>query len=182
MASSINNWKERIEPTCIVPETAYLAPGVYLKGDVVLGDECNIWHNTVINWDCSPVRIGDRTNLQELCCVHVGFDGMGTTIGREVTVGHGAIIHGCTIEDRCLIGMGAIIMDNAVIGEGSVVGAGAVVTEGTIIPPRSIVVGMPAKVRGEVKEAHAENAQRSVEHYVSQAKIHQAKEFAMAGW
>lgn len=177
MNNSINNWKERVEPTCKVHPSAYLAPGVYLKGDVELDEECNVWHNSVINGDCSPVRIGKRTNLQELCCVHVGFDGVGTTIGNDVTVGHGAIIHGCIIEDKCLIGMGAIIMGKAVVGEGSVVGAGAVITEGTIIPPHSIVMGVPAKVCGEVQEAHSENAMRSVAHYIEQAKIHRANEY-----
>lgn len=176
MGSVTNNWRERVEPTCRVHPTAYLAPGVYLKGDVVLDEECNIWHNTVINGDCSPVRIGKRTNLQELCCVHVGFDGVGTTIGDDVTIGHAAIIHGCTIEDKCLIGMGAIVMDGSVIGEGSVVGAGAVVTEGTIIPPHSVVFGIPAKVHGTVTEDMEANARRSVEHYCRQARIHQAQE------
>lgn len=173
-----NNWEERIEATCVVHPTAYLAPGVYLKGDVVVGEECNIWHNSVVNGDCSPVRIGKRTNLQELCCVHVGFDGVGATIGDDVTVGHSAIIHGCTVEDGCLIGMGAIIMDGAVIGAGSVIGAGAVVTEGTIIPPNSIAFGSPAKVRGTVRPEHTANAMRSVKHYIEQAKRHQAEEAA----
>lgn len=176
MVGSMNNWKERVESTCEVHPTAYLAPGVYLKGEVTIGEECSIWHNSVINGDCSPVVIGKRTNLQELCCVHVGFDGVGTTIGDEVTVGHSAILHGCTIGDRCLIGMGAIIMDGAVVGEDSVVGAGAVITEGTIIPPGSIVVGIPAKIRGEVKPEHKANAMRSVEHYIRQANEHRLKE------
>ncbi len=176
MTKVINNWQERVDSSCKVDPSAYLAPGVYLKGDVTLDEQCNIWHNTVINGDVSPVVIGKRTNIQELCCIHVGFDGIGTTVGDDVTVGHGVILHGCTIEDKCLIGMGAIIMDGAVVGEGSIVGAGAVITEGAVIPPHSVVIGMPAKVRGTVKQAHIDNAMRSVEHYLEQAEKHKLEE------
>ena len=126
--------------SCFIEDT-----GVVI-GDVVMGEHCSIWFNTVIRGDVHYIRLGNRTNVQDLCMLHVTHDTHPLIIGSDVTVGHSVVLHGCTIKDRVLIGMGAIIMDGAVIGEDSVVGAGALVTEGTIVPPKSLILGSPAKI------------------------------------
>lgn len=156
-----------------IDPSAYVAPNATIRGDVTLGAESSIWHGCVLHADVQPVRIGKRSSLQELCCVHVGWE-MPTIVGDDVTVGHGCILHGCTIEDCCTIGMGAIVMDGARVGRGSFIGAGALVTENMQIPPNSVVMGVPAKVRRESTEAERLNTMRSVEHYVREA----AKELA----
>jgi carbonic anhydrase/acetyltransferase-like protein (isoleucine patch superfamily) len=152
-----------------ISSTAFVAPGAVVRGDVVLQDESSVWHNSVLHGDVASITVGKRTSIQELCCVHVGFD-TPTTIGDDVTIGHGAIIHGCVIEDVCTIGMGAIIMDHSRIGRGSFVAAGAIVTENTVIPPNSLVMGIPAKVRRETTEDERRSTIRSVEHYVREAR------------
>ncbi len=137
-------WKE---PVC--NEEVFIADGVKIIGDVKLEKGTNLWYNAVIRGDVNSVTIGENTNIQDNCTVHVS-DETSTSIGKFVTVGHNAIIHGCTIEDYCLIGMGATVLDGAVVGEGSVVGANALVTGNTIIPPNSLVLGSPAKVIKEI--------------------------------
>lgn len=116
-------------------------------GDVHLGPESSVWMNVVIRGDVHHVRIGARTNVQDLTLVHVMRDTHPTVIGNEVTIGHSAVVHGTTIEDRCLIGMGAILLNGSRIGTGSIVAAGAVVPEGMIVPPGSMVMGVPGRVR-----------------------------------
>jgi carbonic anhydrase/acetyltransferase-like protein (isoleucine patch superfamily) len=133
----------------------FVAPNATLIGDVTLEDEASVWFGAVLRGDIGAIRIGARTNLQDLVCVHLTHKISDTIVGADVTVGHGAILHGCTIGDRCLIGMGAILLDNCVIGEGSVIAAGSVVTARTVIPPRSLVRGTPAKVIREVTEEEA---------------------------
>ena len=165
-------WLKKIK-TGVSPSidpTAYIAPGAVVRGDVTMKEQSSIWHNCVLHGDVASITLGKRSSLQELCCVHVGFD-TPTVIGDDVTVGHGCIIHGCTIEDHCTIGMGAIIKDHAVIGAGSFVGAGAIVTEHTIVPPNSVVMGIPAKVRRETTEAERESTAISVAHYVYEAQL-----------
>jgi gamma-carbonic anhydrase len=124
----------------------FIAPGAVVIGDVEIGEGSSVWYNTVIRGDVGRARIGKNTNIQDLCMLHMSTGRSDLIIGDEVTVGHRAILHGCVIEDRCLIGMGAIVMDNAVIGRGSIVAAGAVVLENTVIPPGSLAAGVPAKV------------------------------------
>lgn len=132
-------------------ESVFLADGARVIGDVSLGKDCSIWFNTVVRGDVHTIVVGEQTNIQDGAVIHCTFKKASTTIGRRVSIAHLAMIHGCTIEDECLIGMQAIVMDGAVIGRGSIVGAGAVVTQGTQIPPRSLVLGAPAKVVREVK-------------------------------
>lgn len=133
-----------IVPT--VDRTVFLAPSADVIGDVVLGAYCSVWFNATIRGDVNRIRIGSETNIQDNAVVHVtGITGP-ATIGNRVTIGHGAIVHGCTVEDRVLIGMGSIILDQAVIGTGSIVGAGALVTSRTVVPPGSLVYGNPARV------------------------------------
>jgi gamma-carbonic anhydrase len=122
-----------------------IAPGAAVIGEVVLGAEVSIWYSAVLRGDLAPVTVGDRANVQDGAVVHVG-DFSPCSIGADTVVGHRAVLHGCRVEDACLIGMQATVLDDAVVGAGSVVGAGAVVTPGTVIPPRSLVLGTPARV------------------------------------
>ena len=137
-----------IHPT--VDPTAFIDVSAQVIGDVHVGAESSIWMNAVVRGDVNQIRIGSRTNLQDLTLVHVMRTTHPTVIGSEVTVGHSAVLHGCTIEDRCLIGMGVILLNGCRIGTGSIVAAGALVPEGTIVPPGSMVMGMPAKVRRQL--------------------------------
>ncbi len=133
-------------------DTNFIAPSADVMGDVVLGAYTSVWFNVTIRGDIHRIRIGRESNIQDNAVVHITGETGPVSIGDRVTVGHGAIIHACTIEDNVLIGMGAIVLDNAVIGEGSIVGAGALVTGRTIVPPGSMVLGSPAKVVRPLKE------------------------------
>ncbi|NLL81328.1 MAG: gamma carbonic anhydrase family protein [Tissierellia bacterium] len=134
-----------------ISDKCYIADGSYVIGDVVLEDYSSLWYNTVVRGDVNYIRIGKYTNIQDNSVVHVADD-YPAIIGDYVTVGHGAILHGCTIEDYCLIGMGAIILTGAVIGKGSIIAAGTVVKENDIVPPYSLVVGIPGKIKKTLPE------------------------------
>ncbi len=144
----------------------FLAETCAVIGDVEIGDETSIWYGTVIRGDVMPIRIGARTSVQDNTVVHVTAGRYGTTIGNDCTIGHGAIIHACTVEDFCLVGMGSVILDGARIGRGSLVGAGALVTPGTDIPPDSLVIGSPAKVKRPINEKEREQIVFGAAHYV----------------
>ncbi|MSP25827.1 MAG: gamma carbonic anhydrase family protein [Myxococcales bacterium] len=148
----------------------YIASTAVVAGDVTLGEDASIWFGSIVRGDVGFVRIGKRTNIQDLSVIHVSGGRANTTIGDEVTVGHRVILHGCTIEDGCLIGMGAIVLDGAIVGEGSLVGAGAVVTPGTRIPPRSLVLGSPARVVRPVEDDEALMGRAGAAHYVELAR------------
>lgn len=152
------------------PASAFVAPGAVLIGDVELGEDASVWFGAVLRGDVGSIRIGARSNLQDLVCVHMTGGHSVTEIGREVTVGHGAILHGCTVGDRALVGMGATLLDLAVVGEGSVVAAGSLVPPRMVIPPRSLVRGNPARVVREVNEAEARLGIDGAEHYVESAR------------
>jgi carbonic anhydrase/acetyltransferase-like protein (isoleucine patch superfamily) len=152
----------------------FVARGAVVIGDVTIGEGSSIWYNTVIRGDVGRVTIGRNTNIQDLCMLHMTTDISDLIIGDEVTVGHRAVLHGCRIEDRCLIGMGAVILDNAVIGAGSVVASGAVVTEDTVIPPNALVAGMPAKVKKTFAEGKGSPSERIARHYIALAREHRA--------
>ncbi|MTV27550.1 gamma carbonic anhydrase family protein [Nitriliruptoraceae bacterium ZYF776] len=128
-----------------VAGASYLAPTAVIAGDVSLASGVSIWFGSVLRAELAPITIGRDSNVQDNCVVHTDL-GFPATIGDEVTVGHRVVLHGCTVEDGVLIGMGAVVMNGATIGAGSIVGAGAVVTEGTQVPPGSITVGAPARV------------------------------------
>jgi len=137
-----------------IDPSAYVAPGARLIGQVTLGPQASVWFNAVLRADNGPIIIGAGSNIQDNVTIHVDAaherpdeKDYFVTIGADVTVGHGCIIHGCTIQDACIIGMQAVLMDGVVVGQGSIVGAGAVVLENTIIPPYSMVVGSPASVK-----------------------------------
>ncbi len=145
-------------------EQILIAPGARVIGRVSLEKGVSIWHNTVLRGDVNYIQIGEYSNIQDNSVVHVAGE-YPTIMGKYVTVGHGAVIHACTIGDYCLIGMGAIILDGAQIGEGSVIGAGALVTKGTVIPPYSLVLGAPGKVIRTLSEETREERKNHAEHY-----------------
>lgn len=132
-------------------QNVMLAAGAALAGEVILGDDVSVWYAAVLRGDLAPVTIGGGSNVQDGAVLHVGDDSP-CTVGRDVVVGHRAVLHGCRVEDACLIGMQATILDDAVIGAGSIVGAGALVTQETVIPPRSLVLGAPARVVRKLTE------------------------------
>lgn len=151
-----------------VSDSAYIAPNATVIGDVTIGSRSSVWFGAVVRGDSNSMRIGARTNIQDLCCLHV--DGKNPLkIGDDVTVGHHAILHGCAIGNRVLVGMGATIMNGAGIGDDSIVGAGALVTEGAHFPPRSLVLGFPAKTKRELTEDEIKMISNSAEHYLETA-------------
>jgi carbonic anhydrase/acetyltransferase-like protein (isoleucine patch superfamily) len=123
----------------------YVAPNATVVGDVIMGNECSIWFNAVVRGDVNFIRIGNKVNIQDGACIHCTYKKCGTTIGSNVSIGHNAIVHGCTLHDNVLVGMGAIIMDNAVVHSNTIIAAGAVILENTICDPGSIYAGVPAK-------------------------------------
>lgn len=156
--------------------TSFVAASAEVIGDVDVGEETNIWFQSVVRGDVERIRIGARTNVQDGTIIHAD-EGYPCTIDTEVTIGHRCVIHGATIGRRVLVGMGAIVMNGAVIGEESIIGAGALVAQGKEIPPRSLVVGAPAKVLRQVSDEEAAGLARSAAHYVDIAQ-----EYKMAGF
>ena len=161
-----------IKPT--IPKTCFIAPQAVVIGNVTIGEDSSIWFNTVIRGDVNSIRIGKKTNIQDLCMVHVSNDDgpqpSPTVIGDYVTVGHRAIIHGATVHNFCLIGMGAILLDRVMIGENCVIGAGSLVTEGANIPAGHLAFGSPAKVIRPLTETEISLIRFSAEHYATLAK------------
>ena len=149
-----------------VHPSAFVDASAQVIGDVHLGPESSVWMNVVVRGDVHYVRIGARTNIQDLTLVHVMRDTNPAVIGDDVTVGHGAVVHGCVIEDRCLIGMGAILLNGCRIGTGSIVAAGALVTEGFVVPPGSMVMGLPATVRRPLTPEEDASIQWYADNYV----------------
>lgn len=151
---------------------AFVAASADLIGRVTLHPDANVWYNTTIRADVAPIEIGEGSNVQDNCCLHVDYD-LGCRLGKYVTVGHSVTLHACTVEDACLIGMGAVVLDGAVVGHGSIVGAHALVTKGTVIPPHSLVLGSPAKV---VKQLPDETEQANIDHAKDYIRL--AREYA----
>ncbi len=147
-------------------EDVFIAPGAWVIGDVVIGARTSIWFNTVVRGDVHYVRIGSETNIQDNCTLHVTEGTFPLEMGDRITVGHRAVIHGCVIEDDCLIGMGAVIMDGSRIGKGSLVAAGALVKPGFVAPPGSLVMGVPAIVKRPVNEHEKELIREGAAHYL----------------
>lgn len=149
-----------------VHPTAYIDDSAQIIGDVEIGEDSSVWMCVVIRGDVHHIRIGRRTNVQDGTIVHVMRGTHPTAIGDEVTVGHGAVIHGCTIQDRCLIGMGAILLNGVTIGHDSIVAAGTLLPEGTTVPPRSLVMGAPGRVRRALSDAEVESILDLANRYV----------------
>ena len=150
-------------------EQVYIAKNASVIGNVTLGKRASVWFGTVIRGDNAAITIGEDTNIQDNSTLHCA-PGMPLQIGSRVTVGHNVVLHSCTVEDDCLIGMGAVIMNHAVIGKNSIVGAGALVTEGKVFPENSLIVGSPAKVKRQLTEADLAAIRESAEEYLQLAK------------
>jgi len=161
-----------IEPT--IQETVFIADGAVILGDVHIGKDSSVWFNVVIRGDVHEIRIGERTNIQDLSMLHVTYNKHPLHIGDGVTIGHCAMLHGCTIEDYALIGMNATILDGAVIGHHSMIAAGAVVREGFVVPPGTLVAGVPAKIIRELSGAEQAKLEQSAQNYVDYVASYRA--------
>ncbi len=167
MILKFKQWYPKIDPK------AWVAPSADVVGNVHIGEDSSIWFGTVIRGDVHKIRIGKRTSVQDLSMIHVTHykkddmsDGNPTIIGDDVTIGHKVMLHGCTVENGCLIGMSATILDGAVIGEGSIVGAHSLVTSNKVFPPRSLIMGSPAKVVKTLSDEEVENLIKHAARYV----------------
>lgn len=163
-----------------VHPSAFIAPTAVVMGDVTLGARASVWYAAVLRGDMAPITIGADTNLQDGSIVHVD-EGVPCTIGERVGVGHRVILHGCTVEDDSLIGMGSILLNGVRIGRGSVVAAGAVVPEGMQVPPGSLVMGVPGRIVRPVDAALSARIDATWRHYVEQAEAHRAGSFPRHG-
>jgi carbonic anhydrase/acetyltransferase-like protein (isoleucine patch superfamily) len=152
-----------------VAVSAYVDPSAQVLGDVHIGEQSSIWFNTSLRGDVNYIRIGNGTSIQDNTVCHVEKDLFPLIVGNRVTVGHSAVLHGCVIEDECLIGIGAIVLNGARIGKGSVIGAGALIPEGMQIPPLSMVMGVPGKIRREVTPEEQERFRVNADGYIELA-------------
>jgi carbonic anhydrase/acetyltransferase-like protein (isoleucine patch superfamily) len=150
---------------------SWVAPNATVLGPVTLGAKASVWYGTVLRAEFEPITVGVGSNLQDNVTVHVD-PGFPATIGAGVSVGHNAVLHGCTVEDGCLVGMGAVVLNGALIGEGSLVAAGAVVAQGAVIPPRSLVAGVPGKVRRELSEDEVAQNRLNAQVYEHLSELH----------
>jgi len=150
-----------------IDPTAFIAEGAVVIGDVEIGPDASIWYGCVVRGDVNHIRIGARTNIQDGTVIHVSRVDHPTIIADEVTVGHGAMIHGCNIESGSLIGIGAIVLDGVVVGRESLIAAGSLITPGTVIPPRSMVMGSPAKIKRTLDDEEVANIQTFWQNYVT---------------
>jgi carbonic anhydrase/acetyltransferase-like protein (isoleucine patch superfamily) len=162
-----------------IDPTAFVHPEAYVCGDVVLGARVSVWPTAVIRGDTGTIVIGDESNVQDGCVIHVDH-GVPTTIGRRVAIGHRAIVHGATIGDDCLIAMGAILLNGVQLGSGSIVGAGAVCREGMDIPPNSLVVGVPGRIVRQTTEAERVRITRTVQSYLELQQAHRRGDYPRA--
>jgi carbonic anhydrase/acetyltransferase-like protein (isoleucine patch superfamily) len=163
-----------------IDPTAFVHPDAFVFGDVTLGARVSVWPTAVIRGDTGRIVIGDETNVQDGTVIHVDH-GVPTTVGRRVAIGHRAIVHGSTVSDDCLIGMGAILLNGVVIGSGSIVGAGAVCREGMRVPPNSLVLGVPGRIVRETTEAERDRIARTVQSYLELQQAHRRGDYPRAG-
>ena len=157
--------------TPVFGSNCYLAENATVVGDVVMGDQCSVWFNAVVRGDVNFIKMGNKVNIQDGACIHCTFEKCGTIIGNSVSIGHHAIVHGCTLHDHVLVGMGAIIMDKAVVHSNTIIAAGAVVLENTICEPNSIYAGVPAKkvktISTELKEGEIDRIANNYVRYAA---------------
>ena len=161
-----------------IKETSFVAPNASLIGRVKIGENSSVWFNTVLRGDMETITIGNESNIQDLSMGHAD-PGFPLLLGNRVTIGHHCVLHGCKIEDDCLIGMGAIIMNGVRIGRGSIIGAGAVLLEGMEIPEFSMVIGSPAKIKKTYDESILDNIRKSAKIYVKRSIIYREKSFVV---
>jgi carbonic anhydrase/acetyltransferase-like protein (isoleucine patch superfamily) len=157
-----------------IAPSAYVAESADVIGDVEIGENTSIWFATVLRGDIEPIRVGSNSNIQDGSVVHT-IEGSPVVVGDWVTVGHRAVVHGCTIEDNCLIGMGAILLNNVRVGEGSIIAAGALVAEKTVIPPRSLYLGVPARFKRELRESDQQFIRMHAAHYLEYKEVYLAE-------
>lgn len=163
-----------------IDERAYIHPAAVVCGDVTLGAHASVWPTAVVRGDSAPIVIGAGTNVQDGTVIHVDA-GVPCTIGARVAIGHRAIVHGATVEDDCLIAMGAILLNRVHVGSGSIIGAGALCPEGMIVPPNSLVLGLPGRVVRETTPAERERIARTVESYLAMQERHRRGDFPVHG-
>ena len=156
--------------TPAIADTAFIEDTAVIVGDVVIEADSSVWFHSVVRGDVNYIRIGRRTNVQDLSLLHVTHDTYPLIVGDDVTVGHHVVLHGCTIQNRVLVGMGAVLMDGVVVGDDCIIGAGALVTEHTKIPPGSLVTGSPARVKRPLREAELAWLKESAQNYVHYAR------------
>jgi carbonic anhydrase/acetyltransferase-like protein (isoleucine patch superfamily) len=159
-----------------IDPSAFIAEGAVIIGDVRIGPGASIWYGCVVRGDVNRIRIGANTNIQDGTVIHVSREDFPTVIEDEVTIGHGAMIHGCTIERGSLIGIGAIVLDGAVVGAESFIAAGSLVTPGTVVPPRSMMMGSPAKVKKILGDDEVAQVQTFWQNYVTLSEIYMAED------
>ncbi len=160
---SVKGWTPHIDPS------AFIAGGVYIIGDVSIAEDVSVWFNSVIRADTASITIGAKSNVQDHCLIHADEE-QPTVIGKNVVMGHGAVVHAATIGDNVLVGINAVILNRAIVGEGSIIGAGAVVTEDMVIPPYSLVLGVPAKIVRQLSPEESARMTRGADGYVDKAK------------
>ena len=165
---------EPLDKTPSIHESAFVARGAQVIGDVRIAAQASIWYNTVLRGDINYISIGERTNIQDGCILHLENE-LPCIVGPDVTVGHGAILHGCVIEENCLIGMGAIVLSGAVIKKGSIIAAGALVGENKIVEPYSLMAGIPAKLIRRLPESSGKQVVETAQKYTVVARIHREK-------
>jgi carbonic anhydrase/acetyltransferase-like protein (isoleucine patch superfamily) len=158
-----------------IAASAYIDPSAQVIGNVTVGERSSIWPNVTARGDVNTIQIGDDSNIQDNSVLHCDAGLYPLKIGNRVTVGHLAMLHGCTIEDDCLIGIGAIVLNGAKIGHGSVIAAGALIPEGAEIPPESMVMGVPAKVKRQLTAEERERFRQNAMHYVEAARIYKGE-------
>ena len=157
------DWKDNLRKKPVLGENVYISPTACLIGEIQIGEGSSIWPNVSARGDVNFIKIGRRTNVQDNTVLHV--DEKPLVLGDDVTIGHGCILHGCTIKDRCLIGMGSVVLDGAVIGPDAIVGAGSVVKQGDVIPPGTLYLGTPARYKRDLSEEEIKAILASAEHY-----------------
>jgi len=157
--------------SAVIDPSAFVAPDADVLGKVHLQEDCSVWFHAVLRAEAADIEIGPRTNIQDGCILHTDAN-YPMHIGSDVTVGHGVILHGCTIGDNTLVGMGAIVLNGAVIGKNCIIGAGALVTQNTVVPDNTLVIGCPAKPIRTVTAEQAEENRKNAQHYVEEAKAY----------
>lgn len=162
----------------MIHPTAFVAPGASVMGDVTLEADTSVWYQAVLRADLAPIVVGAESNIQDGTIVHVD-SGLPCTVGRRVGVGHRVILHGCVVEDECLIGMGSVLLNGVRIGSGSVVAAGAVIPEGIVVPPGSLVMGVPGRIVRQVDAALRERIASTWTHYVELARAHRGGRYPL---
>jgi carbonic anhydrase/acetyltransferase-like protein (isoleucine patch superfamily) len=156
----------------VVPASCYVDPSAQVIGDVVLGEQASVWMNAVVRGDVNSIRIGARSNVQDCAVLHGMRYVYPVIVGEMVTIGHNATVHGCVIEDEVLVGIGAAILNNARIGSGSIIAAGALIPEGMVIPPRSLVTGVPGRIRRELGDADREMILNYARNYLDYVAVY----------